>query len=63
MPVDDADGKVRRARRIAAAAIKKAAEAATSPAVNRTTALHRSNKIKADGLDEVVLILSGKEKR
>lgn len=62
MPVSDADGKVRRARRIAAAAVKKAAEAATNPAVNRTTALHRATKIKADALDELVLILNDKEK-
>lgn len=63
MPVGDANAKVSKARRIAAAAVHKAAEHMTNPAVNRTTAIHRANKVKADALDDVLATLSDKRKR
>lgn len=55
------ESKVRRARSVATKAINAAAIVASDPERNRSSRTRESYKIKADALDQVGRILSGKE--
>lgn len=49
------------AKKVAAAANRKAAKVAGDESVNRSTRARAALKIKADGLDQVIAALAGKD--
>ncbi len=61
MPTSTAESKVRSAKRVATQAINKAAIVAANPALTRSTRTRSSYKIRAEALDQVAQILSGKK--
>jgi ornithine carbamoyltransferase len=60
-PIRTPDDKVKKAKQVSTQAINKAAAVAADIARNRSTRTRSSYKIKADALDRVARILSGKE--